>query len=348
MLCSLVTISEIRLNGSSPTMRLVRCRSGARKPADRSPRFHEAADPLRDQSGSRENRFQFMFAQQPKLLHQFSRSCRVRTRASPPASPAPNHCHSQRQRHPLPARNMKMRLHREPEVRSLDPVSFTNALDFRCHAPLIFESEQMLNDRVAESDIEAAVAELGEVGGIARDRLDVFVPLLLRDKIQTEYLDICPAGPAPIFPKFVFASNVEDTQGTRQRSNQCFEPPKSGSSHSVGKRVCVWSTGEPPQRWNRAFLHFFMKYSAEVSCMNVPALCRPVSAGGPRDALLIRLCSLLYSRRESRGRLWSAGSISIPIRGTRDGAGRNPIFAIDGRRWLPSVPVGPAGAGSES
>ena len=143
-----------------------------------------------------------------------------------------------------------MRFHREPEVRSLDPVSFTNALDFRCHAPLIFESEQMLDDRVAEGNIEAAVAELGEVGGIARDRLDVFVPLLLRDKIQTEYLDIGPASPAPILPKFVFASHVKDAQRTRQRSNQCFKPPKSGGTHSVGKRVCVRSAGEPSQRWN--------------------------------------------------------------------------------------------------
>jgi len=77
-----------------------------------------------------------------------------------------------------------MRLHGKPEVRRLDPVGSSDSLRLRGHATLVFEGKQMLDDRVAENNIEASVAELAEVHRVSDEGPDVFVLLLFGKEIK--------------------------------------------------------------------------------------------------------------------------------------------------------------------
>jgi len=104
-----------------------------------------------------------------------------------------------------------MRLHGEPIVWGLHPKRFADPLNLRCHATLILEGKKVLDHGITERDVEAAIAELGQIGGVARDWLNVLVPLLLRHKIQAEHLDIRPPGPAPILPEGRLPSDVQDS-----------------------------------------------------------------------------------------------------------------------------------------
>jgi hypothetical protein len=143
---------------------------------------------------------------------------------------------------------MKMRLHGETEVGGLDPIGFTNPLDFRRHTPLIFEGEEVLNHRVAECDIDAAIGELGKIGCIACDRLDVLVSLLLGHKVHAEYLHIGTPRPAAIFPEGGLTPYVENSQRPGQRGDQGLEPLEASGAKLVRERVRVLAVGETTHR----------------------------------------------------------------------------------------------------
>lgn len=111
--------------------------------------------------------------------------------------------------HPLPPRNVEVRLYREPEIRRLDPVRFAYTLDLRRHTALVLGGKEVFNYRITESDVEIPVAEFGQIYRIARERLDVRVLLLLRHTIQNDYLDIRTPSPPSMFPERVRASYVK-------------------------------------------------------------------------------------------------------------------------------------------
>ena len=116
----------------------------------------------------------------------------------------------------------------------------------RRHAPLVLKCKQMLDHGVAECDIKTAICELGQVGGVSRNRLDIFVPRLFGNKIQTEYLNIGPPSPPPVLPEIVLATtsrirrgrgmdavNISNSRNRRARS--LFENDV-GSSSSASHR----------------------------------------------------------------------------------------------------------------
>src|SRR5665213_3167967 len=62
-------------------------------------------------------------------------------------------------RHPVDERCHIVRLYREPHIRRLYPKGLPHAPNFRSHLDLLFEAEKMLDDRVAEGQIERTVCE---------------------------------------------------------------------------------------------------------------------------------------------------------------------------------------------
>lgn len=145
---------------------------------------------------------------------------------------------------------MKVRFHREPEVGRLHPEGPADPLNFRCHTALVLEGKQMLDHGVAERNVKAAIAELGKIGCVTSDRLDVLMPLLFGHEIQAGYLNIRPPGPTPVFPEGVLAAHIENPQRSGQRRHQRLKLPKPLGAKPVGKRAWALAVGQPPQYWN--------------------------------------------------------------------------------------------------
>ena len=69
----------------------------------------------------------------------------------------------------------------------------------------------MLNNRIAECNVEAGVPELPKISGVANDRFDVGEEFWLRLEIESNDLDVNSVHPSLDFPKLACASNVKDT-----------------------------------------------------------------------------------------------------------------------------------------
>ena len=113
---------------------------------------------------------------------------------------------------------MEVRLYRKPIIRRLHPKRFSDTLNFPCHLALILEREQVFDDRIAKNHVQAAIAELSEIPGVAGEWGYVRMPLLFCDEVQSENLDICAPVPAPI-------------------SQNTLVPPTSRSRRGRGKRA---------------------------------------------------------------------------------------------------------------
>ena len=125
--------------------------------------------------------------------------------------------------HPLPPRNVEVRLYWEPEIRRLDPVRFADALDLRRHTALVLDRKKVFNYRITESNIEVPVAKFGQICRIAGERLDVRVLLLLCHAVQDDYLDIGAPRPPTMFPECVCTTYIEYAQWAWQMGNQCLK-----------------------------------------------------------------------------------------------------------------------------
>ena len=128
-----------------------------------------------------------------------------------------------------------MWLHGKPEIRRLHPEGLADALHLRSHASLALESEQVLDYRIAEGDVEAAIVKLGKIRCIPDRRLDVLMPLFFRQEIQDHDLDIATCRPTAIFPERVGAPNIKNAQGPGQGRGQCFKQAEPLRAELIGK-----------------------------------------------------------------------------------------------------------------
>lgn len=136
----------------------------------------------------------------------------------------------------MPPDEVKVRLYREPIIRRLYPKRFSDALNFPCHLALVFEREQVLDDRIAKNHVQAAIVELSEIPGVTGEWGYVGVPLFFCDKVQSENLNIRALVPAPIFPKRIGATYVQKPQRPRQVCGERLKLPETLGAKLVRKR----------------------------------------------------------------------------------------------------------------
>src|SRR5690348_13948747 len=111
------------------------------EPAYRDPRFDEPVESLSNNIRARKKFSKFLPRQKADLLHEPPRSDGVGTRPSPSASCTPQDRHAHRERQPLPADHMEVRLYRKPIIRRLYPKRLSDTLNFLCHLALVFKRE---------------------------------------------------------------------------------------------------------------------------------------------------------------------------------------------------------------
>ncbi len=206
------------------------------KSAHCDPRLDETVESLGNNIRLRKKLSKFLARQKPNLLHQALCPDWVRARSSPSASPASQDGYTHRERKPLPADEVKVRLYREPIIRCLYPKRFSGPLNFRGHSALVLEGEQVLDHRIAKNHIQAVISELSEIPGVTGEWPYVRVALLLGHEIQRENLDVRALVPAPIFPKRVCTAYVEKPQRSRQACSKSLKLPETPRAKLVRKR----------------------------------------------------------------------------------------------------------------
>lgn len=211
------------------------------------PRLDEPVEPLSNNIRAREELSKFLPRQKPNLFHEASCSSRIGARPSPPASLSPQDGYAHCKWKPLPADEVKMRLYREPIIRRLYPKRLSDTLNFPCHLALVFEREQVFDDRIAKSYIHAAIAELSEIPGVTGEWGYVRVPPVLCDEVQSEDLDVRAPVPAPIFPKRVRATYVEKPQRSRQARSKGLKLPETLRAKLVRERCRLIDIGQSAQ-----------------------------------------------------------------------------------------------------
>jgi hypothetical protein len=117
------------------------------------------------------------------FFHEAARPDGIRTRSPPTTSSLLKNRRAHRNWKPLPADEMEMWLHGEPEIGRLHPKGLSDALDFRCHSALVFECEQMLDYGIAENYVDASFTELSEIRRVSGERPNICVSLLFCDKV---------------------------------------------------------------------------------------------------------------------------------------------------------------------
>src|ERR1700691_2225009 len=108
----------------------------------------------------------------------------------------------------MPTHDLEVRLHGEPKIGSLNPEGFSRPANFFRHAPLVFECEQMLDDRIAERDVEGARLDLTYIRRDSRQRNNIAVLLNFGTEVQYRNFDVVAVRPATLLPERVGTSNI--------------------------------------------------------------------------------------------------------------------------------------------
>jgi hypothetical protein len=95
----------------------------------------------------------------------------------------------------------------------------------------------MFDNGVAEYDIERAVRELAEVGGVALASLDVLMHRWLGIQIGQHDVNVGAAGPAALLPELIRPADIEDSDGPLVLSAQSVDEGSEGFKAPAAPRI---------------------------------------------------------------------------------------------------------------
>ena len=145
----------------------------------------------------------------------------------------------------LPAGEEEVGFAGKPAVGGLDEEGVGDALDFAGHGVLVGKGADVFDDGIGEAEVEAVVAELAQVAGVAGDG-DGVGEVFGGDKVEVQEgeMDGLGEGRGVAQPEAGGTADIEDAHGCGEGDEQFEEVLHALAAEARGERIWIGVVGE--------------------------------------------------------------------------------------------------------